>query len=139
MMEYHRMNKADLTIAVLEVSAEEAQRFGVLCVDEDLRVTSFEEKPHRPVTVPGRATCFASMGNYIFSGKKLIDLLKKGKRKYEDLDFGKHVIPMMLEQGGQGLCLQLLTTTTSRAWSRTSGATGRTWAPSTPTTRRTWT
>src|SRR5512147_1480313 len=45
MMEYHRMNKAESTIATLEVSPSEAQRFGVLCVDEDLKVTAFEEKP----------------------------------------------------------------------------------------------
>ena len=99
MMAYHRMNKADLTIAALDVSADEAPRFGVLRVDEDLRVTSFLEKPHNPPRVPGRDSCFASMGNYIFSVKKLIEMLKKGKRKYEDLDFGQHVIPMMIEQG----------------------------------------
>ena len=99
MMAYHRMNKADLTIAALDVSADEAPRFGVLQVDDDLRVTSFLEKPHNPPRVPGRDSCFASMGNYIFSVKKLIEMLKKGKRKYEDLDFGQHVIPMMIEQG----------------------------------------
>jgi glucose-1-phosphate adenylyltransferase len=99
MMAYHRMNKADLTIAALDVSTDEASRFGVLRVDEDLRVTSFLEKPQNPPQVPGRDSCFASMGNYIFSVKKLIEMLKKGKRKYEDLDFGQHVIPMMIEQG----------------------------------------
>jgi glucose-1-phosphate adenylyltransferase len=99
MMAYHRMNKADITIAALEVSPEEATRFGVLSVDEDLQVTSFMEKPKQPPRVPGRGTCFASMGNYIFSTTKLIDILKKGKRKYDDLDFGKHVIPMMFEGG----------------------------------------
>jgi glucose-1-phosphate adenylyltransferase len=99
MMAYHRMNKADLTIAALDVAADEASRFGVLRVDEDLRVTSFLEKPHNPPQVPGRDSCFASMGNYIFSVKKLIEMLKKGKRKYEDLDFGLHVVPMMIEQG----------------------------------------
>jgi glucose-1-phosphate adenylyltransferase len=99
MMAYHRMNKADLTIAALDVSADEAPRFGVLRVDEDLRVTSFLEKPHNPPKVPGRNSCFASMGNYIFSVKKLIEMLKEGKRKYEDLDFGLHVVPMMIEQG----------------------------------------
>jgi glucose-1-phosphate adenylyltransferase len=99
MMEYHRINKADITIAALEVLPVDAQRFGVLSVDEDLKVTSFEEKPQAPRPVPGRATCFASMGNYIFSAKKLVEVLKQGMRRYEDLDFGKHVIPMMLEQG----------------------------------------
>jgi glucose-1-phosphate adenylyltransferase len=71
MMEYHRRNKADLTVASLEVSPEEAGRFGVLNVDEDLRVTSFIEKPQSPPQVPGRNTCFASMGNYIFSKNSL--------------------------------------------------------------------
>ena len=68
-------------------------------MDDDLRVTSFDEKPKQPPRVPGRGTCFASMGNYIFSTRKLIEILKKGKSTYEDLDFGKHVIPMMLEHG----------------------------------------
>ncbi len=99
MMEYHRTNKADLTIAALEVSPIEATRLGVLSVDEDLKVTSFQEKPKDPPCVPGRGTCFASMGNYIFSAEKLVHILKKGKRRYEDLDFGKHVIPLMLEEG----------------------------------------
>lgn len=99
MIEYHRMNKADITIASLEVSHEDAKRFGVLHVDEDLRVTSFIEKPQNPPAIPGRDTCFASMGNYIFSAKKLVDFLKKGRNSFEDLDFGKHIIPMMLEEG----------------------------------------
>ncbi len=99
MVEYHRMNKADLSIAALEVTPGDAKQFGVLRVDEDFRVNTFIEKPEQPVTVPGRKTCFASMGNYIFSKSKLLELLKKGKKKFEDLDFGKHIIPMMLEAG----------------------------------------
>ncbi len=101
MMAYHRMNKADISIAALEVSPADATRFGILSVDEDLKVTSFEDKPDEPPRVPGRNTCFASMGNYIFSTGKLIDILKEGKRKHPDLDFGKHVIPMMLNRGNK--------------------------------------
>jgi glucose-1-phosphate adenylyltransferase len=97
MIDYHRRNRADLTLAALEVPAEEASRFGVFSVDDDFRVTAFTEKPAVPETIPGRTTCFASMGNYIFSTKKLIEVLQEGKKRYEDLDFGKHVIPMMLE------------------------------------------
>ena len=97
MVEYHRMNKADLTIAVLEVPKDEASRFGIMTIDENFRVQAFEEKPACPVTIPGRPTCCSSMGNYIFSKSKLMDLLKRGKQKYQDLDFGKHIIPMMLE------------------------------------------
>ena len=108
MISYHRMNKADITIAALEVPPEEAVRLGVLSVNEDFTVTSFKEKPEQPPLVPGRSTCLASMGNYIFSAKKLIDILKKGKRKYRDLDFGKHVIPMMLEQGDKILAYNFM-------------------------------
>lgn len=99
MFDYHRMNKADLTIAALEVPPKEARSFGVLCVDENLQVTSFVEKPQNPPVIPGRATSFASMGNYIFSSAKLIEILKETTRRYDDLDFGKHVIPTMLEKG----------------------------------------
>ncbi len=97
MIGYHSMNRADITLAALEVPVEEARRFGVFSVDDDFRVTAFAEKPKDPETIPGRDTCFASMGNYIFSTKKLIEVLQEGKKKYEDLDFGKHIIPMMLE------------------------------------------
>lgn len=96
MIDYHRRNRADLTLAALEVPVEEATRFGVFSVDDDFRVTGFAEKPEHPETIPGRNTCFASMGNYIFSTKKLIEVLQEGKKLYEDLDFGKHIIPMML-------------------------------------------
>jgi len=99
MVAAHRMNRADITIASLEVPVDEAKRFGVFSVDDDNRVTAFTEKPDDPETIPGRETCFASMGNYIFSTKKLIDVLLEGKKKHADLDFGKHVIPMMLEAG----------------------------------------
>ena len=95
----HRMNRADITIAALEVPFEEASRFGVFTVDDDYRVMGFAEKPEVPERIPGRETCFASMGNYIFSTKKLIEVLLEGKKLYEDLDFGKHVIPMMLANG----------------------------------------
>jgi len=99
MVEYHRMNKADLTIAALEVSPAEASRFGVLGVDDDLLVRSFVEKPQDPMPAPGRNTCFASMGNYIFSKRVLLEVLREGRRHHEDLDFGKHIIPLMLERG----------------------------------------
>lgn len=99
MINNHRINRADLTIAALEVPAEEASRFGVFSVDDDSKVTAFTEKPENPETIPGRETCFASMGNYIFSTKKLIEVLLEGKKQHEDLDFGKHVIPMMLNAG----------------------------------------
>jgi glucose-1-phosphate adenylyltransferase len=99
MINYHRTQGADITIAALEVPAEDAKRFGVISVDSDSKVTAFEEKPAHPKSIPGKQTCFASMGNYIFTTKKLIEVLQEGKKLHENLDFGRHVIPMMLEHG----------------------------------------
>ncbi len=99
MIGYHIMNRADITVAALEVPVADASRFGIFTVDEDFRVSSFAEKPAHPECIPERDTCFASMGNYIFSTRKLIEVLKEGKKKHADLDFGKHVIPMMLDKG----------------------------------------
>ena len=99
MINYHRLSRADITIAALEVPVAEARRFGVFSVDDEARVTAFTEKPKVPKTIPGKKTCFVSMGIYIFSTKKLIEVLQEGKKRYEDLDFGKHVIPMMLKSG----------------------------------------
>ena len=99
MIKFHQMNQSDITIAALEVPFEEARRYGVFAVDETARVTGFTEKPEVPERIPGRETCFASMGNYIFPTRKLIEVLLEGKKTHADLDFGKHVIPMMLEHG----------------------------------------
>jgi NDP-sugar pyrophosphorylase family protein len=85
MMAYHRMNKAELTIAVLEIPPEEASRFGVLCVDDDLRVKSFMEKPKDP-SVPGRATASHQWAIIFFGKNSLMSL--KGQAKVRRLDFG---------------------------------------------------
>ncbi|GFO67981.1 glucose-1-phosphate adenylyltransferase [Geomonas limicola] len=97
MINQHRQNRADLTIAAIEVPASEARRFGVLAMDDEGRVRSFEEKPECPEAISGCETCLVSMGNYIFSTQKLIEVLQEGKKRHENLDFGRHVIPMMLE------------------------------------------
>ena len=99
MIEFHAMSRADITIAALEVGQAEARRFGVFEVDRHGKVLTFVEKPDEPKTIPGSDMCFASMGNYIFSRKKLISVIKDGMKLYSDLDFGKHVIPMMLAAG----------------------------------------
>lgn len=98
MLQYHRANRADITLSALEAPIEEARRFGVFSVDDDYRVTQFTEKPPKPSPIPGRSTCLVSMGNYIFSTRKLLEVLQEGKKKHADLDFGKHVIPMMIEK-----------------------------------------
>ena len=90
MLDYHKANNADITIAAMPVPMEEASRFGIVVTDEDNRITEFEEKPAQP------KSNLASMGIYIFSWKVLKEALIKLKDQNE-CDFGKHVIPYGFE------------------------------------------
>ena len=90
MLDYHKANNADITIAAMPVPMEEATRFGIVVTDEDNRITEFEEKPTQP------KSNLASMGIYIFSWKVLKEALIKLKDQNE-CDFGKHVIPYCFE------------------------------------------
>ena len=90
MLDYHKANNADITIAAMPVPMEEASRFGIVVTDEDNRITEFEEKPMQP------KSNLASMGIYIFSWKVLKEALIKLKDQNE-CDFGKHVIPYCFE------------------------------------------
>ena len=92
MLDYHKANNADVTIAAMPVPIEEASRFGILITDEDNRITEFEEKPANP------RSNLASMGIYIFSWKVLKDALIKMKDQ-KGCDFGKHIIPYCFENG----------------------------------------
>ena len=86
MLDYHKANNADITIAAMPVPIEEASRFGIVVTDSDNRITEFEEKPANP------KSNLASMGIYIFKWSVLKDALIKLKDQQE-CDFGKHVIP----------------------------------------------
>lgn len=86
MLDYHKANNADITIAAMPVPMEEASRFGIVVTDDDNRITEFEEKPANP------KSNLASMGIYIFKWSVLKDALIKLKDQNE-CDFGKHVIP----------------------------------------------
>ena len=91
MLQYHKEKNADLTIAVLNVTMEEASRFGILNTNPDLSVYEFEEKPAKPKSTN------ASMGIYIFNYKKLKEyLIKDEQNPASSNDFGKDVIPAML-------------------------------------------
>jgi glucose-1-phosphate adenylyltransferase len=91
---YHVDNGADVTIAVIETNKSVAKEYGVLQVDEDFRVTGFQEKPDNPATIPGHPDlCLASMGIYVFTAEVLIDLLKSDDRP----DFGKDILPSILK------------------------------------------
>ena len=86
MLDYHKANKADVTIATMPVPYEEASRFGIVLTDEDNRITEFEEKPENP-----RGN-LASMGIYIFSWPVLREALITMSNQ-SNCDFGKHIIP----------------------------------------------
>jgi glucose-1-phosphate adenylyltransferase len=91
MLDFHKENKADVTIATMPVPIEEASRFGIVIADEDKRITEFEEKPQNP------RSNLASMGIYIFSWPVLRDALITMKDQ-KSCDFGKHIIPYCFEQ-----------------------------------------
>lgn len=92
MLEYHKANNADVTIAAMPVPIEEASRFGILITDDNNKITEFEEKPANP------RSNLASMGIYIFSWRALKEALIKLSEE-PGCDFGKHVIPYCFEQG----------------------------------------
>ncbi len=94
MISFHRKKKADCTIAVLEVPWEETSRFGIMNTDAENRIVEFEEKPQNAKSNK------ASMGIYVFSWHKLRDaLLRDEEDKCSSNDFGKNIIPTMLEEG----------------------------------------
>ena len=91
MLEFHKEKNADCTIAVLDVSLEEASRFGIMTADEKGYITEFEEKPKQPKST------LASMGIYIFTWKKLKQyLIDNENDETASKDFGKNIIPDML-------------------------------------------
>ena len=94
MLAAHKANNADCTIAVLDVPKEEASRFGILNTREDDSIYEFDEKPAHPKST------LASMGIYIFSWKKLRQYLVADEEDpHSQNDFGKNVLPAMLEGG----------------------------------------
>ena len=92
MLDFHKANNAEVTIAVMPVPIEEASRFGIMIADEKHRITEFEEKPEHP------RSNLASMGIYIFNWKTLKEALI-AMADQPALDFGKHVIPYCHEKG----------------------------------------
>lgn len=92
MLDFHKQNNADVTIAVMSVPMEEASRFGIVVADEEKRICEFQEKPAEP------KSNLASMGIYIFSWKALKEALIANE-DVENCDFGMHVIPYCFDQG----------------------------------------
>ena len=94
MLRYHVSKQAAATIAVLPVPMEEAHRFGIMNTDEEMRITSFEEKPKEPKSNN------ASMGIYIFNWQTLKSYMQRDDADpSSENDFGKNIIPAMLTGG----------------------------------------
>ena len=93
MLDFHKKKKCDVTIGVMEVPINEANRFGIMNTDDELNVYEFEEKPLEP------KNNLASMGIYIFKWDVLREyLLKDEDDKFSENDFGKNIIPLMLKE-----------------------------------------
>ncbi len=102
MLNYHKEKGADLSISAIPIPVEEASEFGIIEVDDNWRLINFVEKPkEKPRTIPGNPNmCLASMGNYIFDKNVLLNALYEDEKIEEsNHDFGKNVIPMLLNQG----------------------------------------
>lgn len=94
MLRYHKEKNADCTISVVNVTREEASRFGMLNTNDDLSIYEFEEKPDHP------KSSLASMGIYLFKWEVLRKhLIEDGKKSSSSYDFGKDIIPLMLRNG----------------------------------------
>ena len=92
MLDFHKANHADVTLAAMPVPIEEASRFGIVITDENKQIQEFEEKPENP------RSNLASMGIYIFTWSVLRDALI-AKKDQNNCDFGKHIIPYCHEGG----------------------------------------
>jgi len=97
LLNYHREKEADLTIAFIEVPAEQASRFGVAVIDDEDghaggRILDYAEKPAEPKSL------WASMTVYLFKAEVLYDVLIRNNQRSEGFEFGRDIIPSMLSQ-----------------------------------------
>ena len=98
----HVESGAKMTVSCMPVPIEEAAgQFGVMSVDENYKIIGFEEKPENPTPLPNDPTkCLASMGNYVFDTEFLFEQLKAdAKTSGSERDFGKDIIPSIIEEG----------------------------------------
>jgi glucose-1-phosphate adenylyltransferase len=102
MMRFHKQKNAALTISAIPIPISEASEFGIIEVDDEWRLTGFQEKPKTtPKSIPNRPDmCLASMGNYIFETSALEkELIEDASNPNSNHDFGKNIIPKMLKDG----------------------------------------
>ncbi|MFN2433223.1 MAG: glucose-1-phosphate adenylyltransferase [Gemmatimonadota bacterium] len=100
MLQFHRDAEARVTVAAVPVPLAEATEFGVLDVGPDGKVLGFQEKPENPRPMPGHPElALASMGNYVFDRRALIEILQQNLLDPGVTDFGKHILPRLTQEG----------------------------------------
>ena len=100
MIQYHTEKNSDLTISGMCYPKSAASRFGVINIDKEYRIKSFIEKPAKPPEIPDKpGHSYVNMGIYVFSAKRLIEILEEMTEKnIPSDDFGKNIIPYMVEK-----------------------------------------
>ncbi|MDR2195839.1 MAG: glucose-1-phosphate adenylyltransferase [Gallionellaceae bacterium] len=101
LLAFHAQNKADMTVACIEVPLEDARAFGVMGVDGESRVVDFNEKPNQPAPMPDKPDhALCSMGVYVFNTSFLCDqLIRDAGDAASSHDFGKDLIPHLVNNG----------------------------------------
>lgn len=102
MVAFHEEHKSGVTVGCMKVRRSQANRFGVMSVDSQGRVTAFQEKPEQLVITPENSdTALVSMGIYVFSMERLIEILEADSlRDDSSHDFGKDIIPRLIGDTG---------------------------------------
>ena len=99
MLKSHLERRAAVTLAAIEEPIADADRFGIVAIDEDERVVGFQEKPRNPSPIPGSPDfVLASMGVYIFDTEVLVKALEADAIEPTTHDFGKDIIPTLIHQ-----------------------------------------
>ena len=99
MVAFHLERGAQVTVAALPVPLEEASNFGILTTDRHGRVIGFEEKPKTPKPIPGDPSrAYASMGNYLFDRRTLVEAVTEDALKNSEHDFGRNIIPELVSE-----------------------------------------
>jgi glucose-1-phosphate adenylyltransferase len=110
LLDYHIKTDASLSIACIEVTKDEASRFGIVGVDDNYEVKSFIEKPANPPEIPDRpGHSFVNMGVYVFNADVLREvLLEMESKKIKNHDFGQDVIPYMVQSSRKVMAYRFL-------------------------------
>jgi glucose-1-phosphate adenylyltransferase len=99
MLRSHQERRATVTLAAIEVPLAEGPRFGIVAINEDERITGFQEKPKQPIPIPGSPDfTLASMGVYVFDTDVLVRALEADAGQPTNHDFGKDILPALIHQ-----------------------------------------